>query len=116
MKQEIENKIKVGDTLYSYVKGVIKKEKVKKVGRIYFYINSDYNNNYPYSLETLQYNNKEGYSQRNSQLYKTEQEIFDILEKDNLLNDIGNYFKYNQVTLSLEELRMIAMFIKKRLE
>lgn len=116
MKQKTENKVKVGDTLYSYVKGVIKKERIKKVGRVYFYIESNYSNNYPYNLETLQYNNKEGYSQWNRQLYRTEQEILDMREADTLIDTIGSYFNHNinNILLTLEELRSIRDTIFNR--
>lgn len=105
--------IKVGQTLYRVRNNTIESVKVKKVGRKYFYLETGWSKDYPVDKQTLKYEDKT-YSHNNFQLYKSPQEIQNKQERDNLLDELRDYFSWsgNYKNLSLEQLRQITQIIQ----
>lgn len=108
--------IKVGDTLYkvrSYrtASRQIIPLKVTKIGKKYIYYEGDHNNHHGVDKNTLRYSDKE-YSQRDYTLYRTEQEIYDMWEYNDLRQKFSQYFN-NPIDLSLDQLRAIDQIINQ---
>src|SRR3990167_9013465 len=78
---------------------------VSKVGKKYFYLKG-WEERYPIGKENLLYQSKE-YSQNNFQLYRTRQEILDLLERSKLLEILCKHFQWsgNSVNITLDQLR-----------
>lgn len=108
--------IKEGDILYGRegsrhgAQGIME-YKVAKVGRVYFEVD-DYNRR-RYSIKTLEYVCK-NYSQNNHQLYKTKEEILDMLEHERLSTVIRDEFKYKygKLPYSLEQLKKVIEILE----
>jgi len=83
---------------------------VSKIGKKYFYVEE--NNRLKFDKETLQHIDNV-YTQNNVQLYRTEQEIQDIKERNRLYNTIREYFSYGRGK-SLSMLREIMSIIERQ--
>lgn len=98
----MEDKIKIGSVLYD--SGLLER-KVTKVGNKYFYVDGD--ERYNYSLETLEYRDK-NYSQFTRKLFKDKQVLLDNKEFDKLSLEIRRVFSgYGKLSISLDKLRKI---------
>lgn len=82
---------------------------VSKIGKKYFYVEE--NDRLKFDKETLQHNDNV-YSQNDIQLFRTEQEIKDIKERDMLYRTIREYFSYDRGK-SLSMLREVMLIINK---
>lgn len=109
----MNQKIKSGDTLYRISQEGIEPVIVEKVGNKYFYIKGE-----PpfkkYDINTLTYSDIH-FASRAEVLYRSEQEIADIKEYDELMSMIQRVFSnYNRPqNLKLKDLRELKAIIFK---
>jgi hypothetical protein len=104
--------IKIGDTLYRppYKHNrLIEKFTVTSIGRKYFYCN--YQKETPFDKTTLAFEDKT-YSQFNFRLYRSEQEILDERDANEIYDKLRKAFSYyRNPNYSLEELKHIQSFL-----
>ena len=113
MKSEttlVTAKIEVGQTLYKVDKNTINEVVVEKVGTKYFYL-AGYLGRYPINKDTIEYMDKE-YTQDNFRLYRSKQEISDLVEIRALKQKLSHYFYQGRVNNTLEELRSAVEILK----
>lgn len=111
----MKHNIKTGQTVYrNFGAKDVKSYLVTKVGNKYFYLDNDFHNRYPISLEDLMYRNKD-YSQWNFRVYLDKQEILDEKEHKALFTDIkdSGFDYYQPDRYTLEQLRAIKAIISQ---
>lgn len=111
----MSNKPKQGDTLYLDVTAFSKNSKTKavtvnKVGRRYFYIDTDVE---PFDIHDLRYTSKVN-CDYNLQLYRTEQEIHDMHQKVYLRGAIYHEVLQNRHLLDLDQLQRISNILNEQ--
>lgn len=97
-----------GDLLYKIVKNKIVFSEIDEIGRKTILID-----NKKVNKNTLYYINK-NYPQNNIQYYKTEQDAFDVIEKNNLCNYLCDKLQYYNIkNYSLEQLKKMLQIIEE---
>lgn len=111
----MSEKIEVGQVLFLRVKNRNEPEHIQsvtvdRIGKKYFYL-IEYGEKRPIDKKTLAYTDKD-YSQRNLQLYRSTQDIFDMQEKASLYDKLYKHFRFeNNSSNSLEQLREAARIL-----
>lgn len=104
-------KIKVGMKIFmlnDYDKKTLIEEEIIKVGRKYFYTGDKWYNKY--DIETMR-----SADHRRTEVFLSEQELFDNKEAERLRNDISKLIRHTRTldNLNLEQLRRIRDILKE---
>lgn len=83
---------------------------ISKIAKKYLYVAEQPWHDKPINKETLCYDDK-NHSQLDLKMYRTKQEIHDIVEKDKLWSKLVSYFGSHQSKPTLEQLRQVAAII-----
>lgn len=106
----MNKQIKIADTLYRMSPKGIELVTVEKVGSKFFYIKGELSKKY--DINTLTYRDRREYICQEETLYRSEQEIADIKEHEQLMLIIQYAFsKYRTTRLTLKQLREIKAII-----